>query len=134
MTPVGSSPLRPGALRILSRAVWRIGIRGEPARRRWFWRLLRIALARGKDQFQRAVTYSIIGEHFIRYTAEEVLPRLDQRLAEIRAEAALAGPRPVRAAWSAAGRDAVAELPHHAAQPYEGTAAPEVGVAAGPQA
>jgi hypothetical protein len=81
---------------------------------------------------QRAVTFSIIGEHFVRYTSEEVLPRLDQRLAEIRSEAALAAPRAARPAWSAAGRDAAAELPH-AARPFEGATATEAGIAAGPQ-
>ena len=72
----------------LVRAIWRIGVRGDPGRRRWFWRLLRIAAMRGFPALARAVEFSIMGEHFIRYTAEEVLPRLQQRLAEIRQEAA----------------------------------------------
>jgi radical SAM superfamily enzyme YgiQ (UPF0313 family) len=120
MTPIRSAPFRPDGLPILARAVWRIGIRGEPVRRRWFWRLLRMAIARGPAQITRAVTYSIIGEHFVRYTAEEVVPRLDLRLAEIRREATLARERPARrgrpTAWPAAAGG--------------GT---EAGVAAGPE-
>ncbi len=133
LTPVSPAPFRTGGLRIFARALWRIGLRGEPKRRRWFWRLLGSALLKGKAQIHRAVTYSIIGEHFVRYTTEEVLPRLDQRLAEIRLEAALAPPRPARAAWSAAGRAAAAEQPH-GPLPYEGGTTTEAGIAAGPQA
>ena len=60
----------------LARAIWRIADRGDPERRRWFWRLLRIAVMRGIPAVTRAVEFSIMGEHFIRYTAEEVLLRL----------------------------------------------------------
>ena len=79
---------REGSLMALARAIWRIGIRGDPERRRWFWRLLRIAGMRGIPAVTRAVEFSIMGEHFIRYTAEEVLPRLERRLEEIGFEAA----------------------------------------------
>jgi radical SAM superfamily enzyme YgiQ (UPF0313 family) len=75
------------ALAALARATWRIGIRGDPDRRRWFWRLLRLGLSRGTAAAAHAVEFSILGEHFIRYTAEEVLPRLERRLSEIRSEA-----------------------------------------------
>jgi radical SAM superfamily enzyme YgiQ (UPF0313 family) len=135
MTPVQPSPLRPGGLRTLARAVWRIGLRGEPTRRRWFWRLLRIALGRGLRYVPRAVTFSIIGEHFVRYTAEDVLPRLDRRLVEIRAEAATAPAAEAPASWSAALPDP--EVFAHAAGPAiggaRGNARAEVGVPAGPQ-
>jgi hypothetical protein len=120
MTPIRSAPFRPDGLPILARAVWRIGIRGEPVRRRWFWRLLRMAIARGPAQITRAVTYSIIGEHFVRYTAEEVVPRLDLRLAEIRREATLARERPARRGWPAAW-------------PAAAGGGTEAGVAAGPE-
>jgi len=83
---VRATPLRRDGLLILARVMWRIGIRGNPARRRWFLRLLRLALSRGFAYLPRAVTFSIIGEHFVRYTAEEVVPRLNRRLAEIRKE------------------------------------------------
>ena len=119
MTPLRSGPLRPDALPILLRAVWRIGIRGDPARRRWFWRLLALALPRGLAHVTRAVTFSIVGEHFVRYTAEEVLPRLDRRLAEIQRDALLVP------ALTAEG--------HRTGHPAAGPAATEAGVAAGPQ-
>ena len=89
MTPARRHPgNREGALMALVRAIWRIGVRGDSERRRWFWRLLRIAAIRGIPAVTRAVEFSIMGEHFIRYTAEEVLPRLERRLGEIRAEVA----------------------------------------------
>jgi hypothetical protein len=49
----------------------------------------------------RAVEFSILGEHFIRYTAEDVIPRLEARLDAIRSEASGAVQRGV-----AAGREA----------------------------
>ena len=132
MTPVRSGPLRQGSLRPLLLSLWRIGIRGEPARRRWFWRLLGFALRRGLAYVPRAITFSIIGEHFVRYTSEEVLPRLDRRLAEIRAE----GGRPrtlPRHGWTGA-RPGVDGVMPHAASPAVGGGATEAGIAAGPQA
>jgi len=87
MTPARPHPgNREGSLGALARAMWRIGVRGDPERRRWFWRLLRIAAGGGTPAVTRAVEFSIMGEHFIRYTAEEVLPRLERRLVEIRSE------------------------------------------------
>jgi radical SAM superfamily enzyme YgiQ (UPF0313 family) len=90
------APLRPGAFPALLRALWGIGLRGP--RRRHFWRLVLGALRRGPEIFARAVALAVMGEHMIRYTAEVVLPRLDQALAQVEAEAADA-PR-----LSAAGR------------------------------
>src|SRR5512142_745316 len=88
MTPA-RPPARPraGAAGALARALWRIGVRGDPVRRRWFWRLLRLGARGGLPAVARAVEFSVVGEHFLRYTAEEVLPRLERRLGEIRAEA-----------------------------------------------
>jgi Domain of unknown function (DUF4070)/Radical SAM superfamily len=82
-TPTRPAPLRAGSLAAGLRALWRIGIRGP--RRRFFWRLVRQALHVGVASLPRAVTYAILGEHMISYTAEEVLPRLDRSLAELRA-------------------------------------------------
>jgi len=45
-----------------------------------------VALRRGAAAIPRAIALAIVGEHLIEYTAAEVLPRLDRRLAEIRAE------------------------------------------------
>jgi radical SAM superfamily enzyme YgiQ (UPF0313 family) len=84
-SPTHEAALRPGSFGTFARVLWRIGIVGE--RRRWFWRLVRQALRIGTlPAFAKAVTFSVLGEHMIRYTREEVLPRLDARLAEMRAE------------------------------------------------
>ena len=101
MTPVRKA-CAPEGCGIVARAIWHIGIRGEPTRRRWFWRLLRMAAPRRGARITRAVTYSIIGEHFVRYTTEEVVPRLERRLAEIRAETAVPRERIARRGWVAA--------------------------------
>ncbi|HET6438969.1 MAG TPA: B12-binding domain-containing radical SAM protein [Anaeromyxobacter sp.] len=132
MTPVRSAGFRRDAAAILARALWRIGIRGEPARRRWFWRLLWMGLWRGRAHLTRAVTYSIIGEHFVRYTAEEVLPRLDRRLADIRREAGSGHPQAAREGWRAAlpGLDDLS----HAAEPAFAGGGNEARIAAGPRA
>ncbi|WP_248354859.1 B12-binding domain-containing radical SAM protein [Anaeromyxobacter oryzae] len=90
LSPPLRGALRPGALGTVRRALWGLGIIGP--RRRWFWRLVLRALRRGPGAIPRAVTLAIIGEHFIRYTEEAVLPRLDRRLAEIRAERAARRP------------------------------------------
>ena len=84
-SPTLAVALRPGSFGALMRALWRIGILGE--RRRWFWKLMRQALRIGTlPAVAKAVTLSVLGEHMIRYTREEVLPRLDARLAEMHAE------------------------------------------------
>jgi radical SAM superfamily enzyme YgiQ (UPF0313 family) len=75
-----ATALRPGSVATFIRAFWRLGVRG--ARRRYFWRLLATGLRRaGLAAVPRAVTLAILGEHLIRYTEEEVLPRLDRALA-----------------------------------------------------
>ncbi len=77
---ITDGPLRPGSLGALARAVWRLGILGK--RRLPFWRLLAKGIRFGTPGFSKAVTLSVLGEHLIRYTEEEVLPRLDRLLAE----------------------------------------------------
>jgi hypothetical protein len=109
VTPSRPGPVTQGAARIFLRAVWRIGIRGEARRRRWFWRLLRIGLSLGFPATVRAISFSIIGEHFVRYTEEEVLPRLERRLAEIDREAAQG--RAIAAASGAGARERIAAGP-----------------------
>ncbi|HSN93056.1 MAG TPA: B12-binding domain-containing radical SAM protein [Anaeromyxobacteraceae bacterium] len=86
--PARGGPGRPGGAAALARAVWRLGVLSP--RRGHFWRLAFAGLRRGTATFARAVTFAILGEHFLRYTAEDVLPRLDAALAEIRAGAAVA--------------------------------------------
>jgi radical SAM superfamily enzyme YgiQ (UPF0313 family) len=119
-SPPRGGPMRPGSISALGRAIWRLGIVGE--RRRYFWRLVQVALRRGLGAIPRAVTLAILGEHFVRYTAEEVLPRLDRRLVEIRAEA-------VRA--STGGRDE-ATAARSALAFHAGTGSPPAGIAAEP--
>ncbi len=98
MTPARTgSGVRGESLAAFARAIWWIGIRGEPQRRRWFWRLLRVGMGLGAAGVARAVEFSIVGEHFIRYTAEDVLPRLECRLAELRVEASGAVQRGIAA-------------------------------------
>ncbi|HSM92762.1 MAG TPA: B12-binding domain-containing radical SAM protein [Anaeromyxobacteraceae bacterium] len=78
--PMAPTPLRPGGLATFLRAVWRLGVVGS--RRGHFWRLLGTGLRRaGLLSVPKAVTLAILGEHLIRYTEEEVLPRLDRALA-----------------------------------------------------
>lgn len=78
--PIRSAALRSGAVSTFFRALWRLGVVGS--RRRWFWRLVLTGLRRaGLPAIPRAITLAILGEHLIRYTEEEVLPRLDRALA-----------------------------------------------------
>jgi len=72
------SPLRSGSVAALLRVVAGIGIVGP--RRGHFWRLLAHSMLRGPGSFARAVTLAVLGEQFIRYTAEVVLPRLDRAI------------------------------------------------------
>lgn len=81
----------PGALATVARTLWYVGLTGP--RRRHFWRLLWQAARRGPAAIPKAVAMAIVGEHFIRYTEETVLPRLDRTLAEMDA----AGGAPLRA-------------------------------------
>jgi radical SAM superfamily enzyme YgiQ (UPF0313 family) len=81
-TPMRAGALRPGSFGTFWRALWRLGVLGR--RRRYFWRLLATGLRRaGLAAVPRAITLAILGEHLIRYTEEEVLPRLDQALATV---------------------------------------------------
>ena len=88
--------LRPGSFRIFAETIWRLGIKSP--RRRLFWSLVGMALRRSLRHVPWAVEKAIQGEHFLRYTAEDVLPRLRQALADVRSEH-LAG-----RGWATAGR------------------------------
>jgi radical SAM superfamily enzyme YgiQ (UPF0313 family) len=76
--------LRPGSLQILARTIWRLGVRSP--RRRLFWSLAALALRRSPRHLPWAVEKAIQGEHFLRYTTEDVLPRLRRALEDIRAD------------------------------------------------
>jgi radical SAM superfamily enzyme YgiQ (UPF0313 family) len=98
------SQLRPGALAMALRIVLQIGVLSP--RRRHFWRLVGRALKR-PHTLARAVGLAVQGEHFIRYTTEEILPRLDRSLAEERkapAKPKAAMPKPLPIAVDAAAR------------------------------
>ena len=73
--------LRPGGISALLRAALAIGVLSP--RRRLFWRLLWRALRCNPSAFARAVGQAVQGEHLIRYTREDVLPRLERTLVEI---------------------------------------------------
>jgi hypothetical protein len=85
---IGKPPRRPrvrkGAFATALRTLLRIGILSP--RRRLFWRLMSLAYRHAPHALPKAVALSIQGEHFIRYTREDVLPRLDRALAQIDAE------------------------------------------------
>ena len=71
---------------ILWRTVRALGIAGT-----WrgpFWRLIGAALRRSPRFLGWAITKAVQGEHFRRYTEENVLPRLGAAAAEVRSEAA----------------------------------------------
>jgi radical SAM superfamily enzyme YgiQ (UPF0313 family) len=84
--PRAKRRLRPDALRIAARAVWQLGVRGP--RRALFWRLVGPALLRSPAAIEAAITHAAQGEHLIRYTHEDVLPRLRRALTELRRERA----------------------------------------------
>ena len=73
-------------LMALVRAAWAIGI--VSGRRRRFWRLLYRSLRSNARTFAWAVSRAVTGEHMVRYTQEHLLPRLDDSIAEVRAEGA----------------------------------------------
>jgi radical SAM superfamily enzyme YgiQ (UPF0313 family) len=89
---VPSPAIRAEAVRIALRIVWRLGILSP--QRTHFWRLMWRA-ARRPHTLARAVALAVQGEHFIRYTREEVLPRLDRALEQVQRERAAAVSRPV---------------------------------------
>lgn len=69
-------PLSRG-LPILLRSLVEQGLRGSY--RREYWRFLADALRIAPRRFTAAVTLAVQGEHMIRYTAEEVVPRVRRR-------------------------------------------------------
>ena len=84
--PAGSAGVRRDDLRIALGAVLRLGLLG--ARRRDFWRLVGRGLRRGLGPTKTAISCAIQGEHMIRYTEEDVLPRLASALVDVRRGAA----------------------------------------------
>ena len=110
--PIPSSrPFRRGWAQVLVRSVWHFGIRSP--RRSLFWSLVTRAVKKSPRLFPWAIEKAIQGEHFLRYTDEDVLPRIDQAIAAVRAERqtgaarTTAHPRPaVRLRLATVGREA----------------------------
>jgi radical SAM superfamily enzyme YgiQ (UPF0313 family) len=83
LCPVDPSRYRPPvgfALGCLARSLWHQGVRSR--HRGAYWRFLARALWQSPRRFGRAVGLAINAEHMIRYTEEEVLPRLRASIAE----------------------------------------------------
>lgn len=78
--PAGSAGVRREDVGIALGAVLRLGLLGP--RRAHFWRLLGRGLRRGLGPTKTAISCAIQGEHMIRYTREDVLPRLAAALIE----------------------------------------------------
>jgi radical SAM superfamily enzyme YgiQ (UPF0313 family) len=76
--PKAATHWRPGALGVLARSIWALGI--VSPRRREFWRLVATTVRRAPHAISRAIELAIQGEHLIRYTREDVLPRLSRAL------------------------------------------------------
>ncbi len=85
-----SRKLQPGDLLTFVRILFGLGLRSP--RRRHFWRLLYRA-ARRPQAFAKAMSIAVQGEHLIRYTREDVLPRIERALEDLARE----GTRPAQA-------------------------------------
>jgi radical SAM superfamily enzyme YgiQ (UPF0313 family) len=68
----------------LFRALWHLGAVGP--RRGAFWSLLGYSMWRAPHTFSWAVAHAIMGEHMVRYTQDDVLPRLARAIEEVRAQ------------------------------------------------
>lgn len=100
---LGHLPLRQG-LRCLVRSLIRQGVRGK--HRGAYWRFLGRILWRAPRRFPRAIALAIMADHMVRYTGEDVLPRLDGAIEQARRERAVAARAlPPELVPSAARRD-----------------------------
>jgi hypothetical protein len=72
------------ALRCVLSSLLHQGVLGRY--RRAYWRFLGRAIWRTPKRLARAFSLAISGEHMIRYTAEDVLPRLGLAIEQVRAE------------------------------------------------
>lgn len=84
-TPTAGRVLEPRRdLATVARTLGRLGL---GPRRALLWRPLRRAVGRGTQALARALTHAVMGEHMVRYTQEDVLPRVEAALAEVRRRA-----------------------------------------------
>jgi radical SAM superfamily enzyme YgiQ (UPF0313 family) len=70
------------ALACTARAIWQEGVRSR--HRAAYWRFLGRALLQSPRRLPRAIGFAINAAHMIRYTEEEVLPRLSASMTEAR--------------------------------------------------
>jgi radical SAM superfamily enzyme YgiQ (UPF0313 family) len=89
----GASRVRLRDLRQLAKVLLVLGV-VRPSRRH-FWRLLRRTAVAAPHNLRRAIVHAVMGDHMIRYTREDVLPRLAEALAELRLERRRRGSRPL---------------------------------------
>lgn len=82
--PGGGRKVHLDDLATLARVVWGIGIKSP--RRRHFWRLLGRTATRRREKIAWMMARVIVGEHMIRYTEEDVLPRLAAARRDVVAE------------------------------------------------
>jgi len=68
-------------VKTLARTVWGIGVL-SPSRGR-FWRLVARSLTRARHTLAWVITRALIGEHMIRYTRRDVLPRLEASIRQL---------------------------------------------------
>ncbi len=80
--PPKPEPVRAGGLTMLARALWRLGVRSR--NRGLFWSLVGRAARRSPRFVPWAIEKAVQGEHLIRYTREDVLPRLDRAVHAVR--------------------------------------------------
>ena len=80
----GRRPVRARDLITLLRVIWMLGIQGTHRER--FWRMAWRTLTQKRWAFPWAIAHAIMGEHCIRYTREDVLPRIDRALEDIARE------------------------------------------------
>jgi len=75
-------------LGVLWRVIWNLGVRSK--HRRQFWGFFGRVLRRAPGRFARSVGLAIHGHHMIRYTAEDVMPRLQAAIVEAKLRLAAA--------------------------------------------
>jgi radical SAM superfamily enzyme YgiQ (UPF0313 family) len=69
----------------LLRTTLEVGIR-RPGSRRHYWKLVARTLLRARHHIAWTIGHAAMGEHMLRYTRDEVLPRIDGALEDLRRE------------------------------------------------
>ncbi|MFW6023429.1 MAG: B12-binding domain-containing radical SAM protein [Myxococcota bacterium] len=75
----------------LLRTLWHVGVRSP--RRLPFWRLLYKSLRGGTQSIRWAIAHAVQGEHLIRYTEEQVVPRIEAAARSVARDRAQGRPR-----------------------------------------